>query len=67
MSKEAEALWSHIQTPETIQPVLEALNTGSINNFLWEGIPFIHDSETEHFCPHGKVASLLEQLQCVTS
>ena len=59
---EAEALWSHFQTPETIQPVLEANDAGCVDNFLWQGIPLIYDSHTETVCPYGCVASLLEQL-----
>ena len=60
-----EALWSYIQTPEMIQPVLETVDTGYFNNFLRQSIPLIHDSYTETVRTYSSVASLLEQLKCV--
>jgi len=63
MSVEAEALWFHILTPGTVQPIREAVDAGCVNNR--QIIPLIHDSHTVTGCTNGSAASLLKQRQRV--
>jgi len=56
-SSEADALWSHIRTPVTVQrlqPILEVLTLRCVRqHFLPQSIPLIHDSPTETGCTNS--------------